>query len=186
VTDTTNMTETELADYYDRTSDLSEFEDGEVVQIEPGPKSSVVSVRFAPGELEAVERQANKVGMKLTAFIRASALSGAHVVDLDRLRKVVATLVADSEEMGKVVDLPTGRRSRPTASPSSRSSAERRSGRTAAFQKSSKSTAANALGQTAARKVPIKAASKSTSSAAARKSTMRPAKSPPKGKASHR
>jgi hypothetical protein len=155
------MTEAELADYYDRTGDLSEFEDGEVVEIEPGPKSSVVSVRFAPGELEAVEQQANKAGMKLTAFIRASALSGAHVVDLDRLRKVAAKLAADSEEMGKVVALPT-RRSRPGTSSSGRSSAVG-SGRT-------DSTKA--------------AASESSSGGAARKSTTHTAKkSPPKGEA---
>ena len=110
MTDTTNMTETELGDFYDRTGDLSEFDDGEVIHIEPGPKNTVVSVRFAAGELEAVERQAKKAGMKLTTFIRASALSGAQVIDLDRLRKVAAKLVADSDEIGKVVDLPAGRR----------------------------------------------------------------------------
>lgn len=108
--DTTNMTESELTHYYERTGDLSEFEGGEVVKIEPGPKDSIVSVRFAAGELKAVERQAAEAGMKLTAFIRASALSGAQVVDLDRLRKVAAKLVADTQEMGEVVDLPTGRR----------------------------------------------------------------------------
>jgi predicted DNA binding CopG/RHH family protein len=179
VTDTTNMTETELADYYDRTSDLSEFEDGEVVEIEPGPKSSVVSVRFAAGELEAVERQANKAGMKLTAFIRASALSGAHVVDLDRLRKVAAKLVADSEEMGKVVALPTGRRSRPATSSSGNSSTVR-VGRTAKSEKSSRSAAASAPVRTAGRRAPSKAAaSKSATRGAARKSTTPAAEKPP-------
>ena len=113
----TNMTEAELADYYDQTSDLSEFDDGEVVKIEPGPKDSIVSVRFAAGELQTVERRAAEAGMKLTAFIRAAALSSAQVVDLDRLRKVAAKLVADSQEIGRVVDLPPRRRApAPTSS----------------------------------------------------------------------
>lgn len=191
MTDTTNMTEIELADYYDRTGDLSEFEDGEVVQIQPGPKSVVVSVRFATGELEAVERQAEEAGMKLTAFIRASALSGAHVVDLDRLRKVAAKLVADSQEMGNVVDLPTGQRSQST---SSIHGSGVRSGRAGTFQKSSRSAAASALARTATKKAATKAAAskstsraaatKSTRSATSSKSTVRPArKSPPKGTA---
>ena len=117
MTDTTNMTETELADFYEKTGDLSELEGGEVVKIEQGPKDSIVSVRFAAGELEAVERRAEEAGMKLTAFIRASALSGAQVVDLDRLRKVAAKLVADSREIGEVVNLRSGRKAQETARP---------------------------------------------------------------------
>lgn len=166
--DTTKMTEPELTDYYDRTGDRSEFEGGEVVKIEPGPKDSIVSVRFAAGELEAVERQAEEAGMKLTAFIRASALSGAQVVDLDRLRKVAAKLVADTQEIGKVVDLPTGRRTPTTTRSTGRTAAK--SARTGRFQKSSRSAAAASK----------TAASKATTKTAASKS--RPA-SPPKGEA---
>lgn len=191
MTDTTNMTEAELADYYERTADLSEFEGGEVVKIEPGPKDSIVSVRFAAAELEAVERQAEEVGMKLTAFIRASALSGAQVVDLDRLRKVAAKLVADSQEMGKVVDLPTRRRTETTTSTRGTAAKSAQTGR---MQKSSRTTAGNTLGQTATTKAASKAtssrstsktaASKAPTKAPASKSTAHPAKkSPLKGKA---
>jgi predicted DNA binding CopG/RHH family protein len=108
--DNTDMTEAELADHYDRTGDLSEFEGGEVVTVVPGRRDSIVSVRFAAGELDAVERRAAEAGMKLTAFIRASALSNAQVVDLDRLRKIAAKLLADSQEITSVVDLHAGRR----------------------------------------------------------------------------
>jgi Mobilization protein NikA len=98
-----------VAGAYDRTGDQSEFEGSEVVTIVPGRKDSIVSVRFAAGELEAVERRAAEAGMKLTAFIRASALSNAHVVDLARLRKIMVRLLADSQEIGSVVDLHTGK-----------------------------------------------------------------------------
>jgi len=173
MTDTTNMTESELADHYDRTGDLSEFEGGKVVQVAPGPKDSIVSVRFAASELEAVERQAREAGMKLTAYIRASALSGARVVDLDRLRKVAAKLAADSEEMGKVFDMPTGRRNQSASSSSGRTVA--RSVRTGNFHKSARVATAKALGQTAAKRAPGKAV--------ANKSLVRPAKkTPPKRK----
>jgi molybdopterin-binding protein len=122
MTDTTEMTQAELADFYERTGDLSEFEGGDVVKVEPGPKDSIVSVRFAAGELAAVVRQADEADMKLTAYIRASALSGAHVVDLDRLREVAAKLVADSEEMSKVINLRTNRPvSRSTVRPAKKS-----------------------------------------------------------------
>lgn len=173
MTDTTDMTEAELADYYDRTGDLSEFEGGEVVEVDPGPKDSIVSVRFAAAELEAVERQAKQAGMKLTAFIRASALSGSQVVDLDRLRKVAAKLAADSEEMGKVIDLPTVRRTRTatrTQSKASRTGAARTSSRSA----TSKQTSAGTSGRKAA-------ASRSAVAKSATKSNGRPTKkAPPK------
>lgn len=106
-TDTTaGMSDADLAAYYD-VHGLADFKGGEEIQIEPEPKDAIVSVRFAAGELNAVERQAEAAGMKLTAYIRASALSSAQVVDLDRLRKVAAKIVADSEEMGEVFNLRT-------------------------------------------------------------------------------
>lgn len=151
--DTTNMTESELTHYYERTGDLSEFEGGEVVKIEPGPKDSIVSVRFAAGELKAVERQAAEAGMKLTAFIRASALSGAQVVDLDRLRKVAAKLVADTQEMGEVVDLPTGRRPPTITNSTGRTAAK--NARTGKSQRSSRS-AATAMRHAAAKNAPAR------------------------------
>lgn len=172
MTDANNMTETELADYYERTGDLSEFEGGEVVKVAPGRKDSIVSVRFAAAELDAVERQAREAGMKLTAYIRASALSDAQVVDFDRLRKVAAKLVADSKEMGKVVDIRTGRRPQSTTSSTGRTVA--RSARTGGFQKSNRSLA-KALGHAAVRRASGKAS--------ASKLTVRQTKkAPPKGK----
>jgi hypothetical protein len=46
VTDTTHMTEAELADYYADTPDLSEFHSGEVVPVPRGRRDMVLSVRF--------------------------------------------------------------------------------------------------------------------------------------------
>lgn len=108
MTDTSNMTEAELADYYDRTHDLSEFEGVEFVPITPGRRDSIVSVRFAPGELDVLDQRAEAAGMKLTAFIRAAALSEAHPVDLDRLQRAVTRLLKDGAAVGEVLRFPTG------------------------------------------------------------------------------
>ena len=76
---TDQMTDAELADYYNSTHDVSEFDGGEVVttapRIHPETRSVTISVRFSPSELAAIEELANAAGMRLTAFIRAAALA---------------------------------------------------------------------------------------------------------------
>lgn len=171
---TAGMSDAELAQYYNENG-LADFEGGEVVNLDPGPKGSIVSVRFAAGELDAVEQQAETAGMKLTAYIRASALSGARVVDLDRLRKVAAKLVADIEEMGKVFDLPIGRpttRRLAKSAHSSRLANGGKSGRaTTSKRAASKATAAKAPVKSAAGR-----ASKSADASALNQSRKAPTK----------
>lgn len=76
---TRRMTDADLADYYNSTRDLSEFDGGEVVssarQAQPETRSVTISVRFSPSELARVEKLAHAAGMRLTAFIRAAALA---------------------------------------------------------------------------------------------------------------
>ena len=155
---TEGMSEAELAAFYDEHG-VAGFDGGEAIALHPGPKDSVVSVRFAAGELEAVERRAAAAGMKLTAYIRAAALSGAEVVDLDRLRRAMAKLQRDSAEVGRVIALPTGRAGR-----SVRRSAT--TGRFVTASKAAKIAAKTTTGKTAA--TTKRSAAKSTKAAAAR------------------
>lgn len=174
---TEGMSDAELAAYYDEHG-LADFDGGEAVNLDPGPKDSIVSVRFAAGELDAVEQQAEAAGMKLTAYIRASALSGAQFVDLDRLRKVAAKIVADTEEMGKVFGLPSSRSTTRRVAKSAHSGRIVNGSRSGGAKTSKRATSKTASALSQPSKVPTK-------KAAAGESTARPAKksSVPKGRA---
>jgi predicted DNA binding CopG/RHH family protein len=56
---------------------------------------SVVSVRFNPGELAAVEKAAQSAGMPLSTFIRHAAMTTASPVDVEKLRGAVEKLQRD-------------------------------------------------------------------------------------------
>ena len=95
------MTEAEMADYYDRTNDLSGFQ-GEPVVAKPfkGKRlDSSISVRFSEEQMTEVERAAEAAGMKVTAFIRAAALTQADAVSLRNLRRLVSQLTENVEEL---------------------------------------------------------------------------------------
>lgn len=89
---TEGMTEAELAEYYDRTHDLSEFEGGETIPVTPGPRDVVMSVRFTADESTRLRERADQAGMKVTAFIRAAALGAEHPVDVAQLREELTTI----------------------------------------------------------------------------------------------
>jgi hypothetical protein len=84
------MSEAELAGYYYANRDSLVGEEADLRVAER--LESVVSVRFTPSELAAVERAADDAGLKLSAYIRQAALSTASVVDLERARKEVGRL----------------------------------------------------------------------------------------------
>lgn len=77
-----------------------EREGWEPVEAEISPSlASVVSVRLRRGELGAIERAAEAAGLKVSTFIRQSALAASGVVnidaarrDIDRLRRQVDVL----------------------------------------------------------------------------------------------
>ena len=92
---TAGMTEAELADYYDRTHDLSGFEGGKVAELAPASQqrlTSSVAVRFSAEQIEDVQRAADRAGMKLTAFIRAAAVLYAEGNELQEARDLARQL----------------------------------------------------------------------------------------------
>lgn len=91
---TRDMTEAELASYYDRTRDLSEFEGGEEFPVEIR-RNVTISVRFSEEEIAQLRERAEKTGVKVTAYIRAAALQQAAPLDRASLRKALNDLSAD-------------------------------------------------------------------------------------------
>ena len=87
------MSEAELADYYNRTGDLSEFEGAGTEPVEIGRRDVTISVRFSADEIDALRRCADAAGLKVTAFIRSAALEADRPLD----REAIATLAAGVE-----------------------------------------------------------------------------------------
>lgn len=111
--DLDQMTDAELAAYYDSTHDLSEFKGGEVVELPktvPETRSVTISVRFSPSELAELEQLAKGADMRVTAFIRAAALAAgeppvdrAEVMDLvEALRQHVQGTRPPSQKRSRV------------------------------------------------------------------------------------
>lgn len=94
---TGDMTEAEMADYYDRTHDLSEFEGGEAFPVEIR-RDVTISVRFSEEEIALLRARAEAAGEKVTAYIRAAALQQAS--PLDR-RRLLQALKAASDDVAK-------------------------------------------------------------------------------------
>lgn len=95
--------EAELARTYQESHDLSGFEgEGEPVEVR---RNLTISVRFSDVEIEALRREAEAAGVKLTAYIRAAALKAGSPVDRKRLRDA---LRAVSEDVARVERLLTG------------------------------------------------------------------------------
>jgi len=67
------MSEGELAEYYDRTHDVSEFDEGGAYPVEVR-RNMTISVRLPEAGIEALRREAEAAGVKVTAYIRAAAL----------------------------------------------------------------------------------------------------------------
>ena len=62
--DKKQMSEAELADYYNRTGDLSEFEGAGTEPVEIGRRDVTISVRFSADEIDALRRRADTAGLK--------------------------------------------------------------------------------------------------------------------------
>lgn len=98
---TQGMSEAELAEHYDRTHDVSEFDEGAAYPAEVR-RNITISVRFSDAEIEALRHEADAAGVKVTAYIREAALQGSSPVDQKRLRaalKAVADDVARAERI---------------------------------------------------------------------------------------
>lgn len=84
-------TEAELADYYNETKDLSEFdlEHPEPVTVR---RSVTISVRFSDEEISELRARAEQAGVKVTSFIRAAALEATSPVDRAALGELAREL----------------------------------------------------------------------------------------------
>jgi predicted DNA binding CopG/RHH family protein len=87
------MTEAELADDYNETKDLSEFDEANAVSLTV-KRSITISVRFSDKEIEQLRARAEQAGVKVTSFIRAAALEAASPVD----RVALGELARDLEQ----------------------------------------------------------------------------------------
>lgn len=97
------MSEAELAEYYDRTHDVSGFDESAEYPVEVR-RNVTISVRFSEEEIEALRREAGMAGLKVTAYIRAAALQASSPVDRKQLQ---AALKAVSEDVAQVERLLT-------------------------------------------------------------------------------
>ena len=92
------MTEAELAEYYNRTQDTSDFDKGEEVPITVR-RNLTISVRFSVDEIAALRARAEHAGVKVTSFIRAAALEATNPVD----RVALGELARDLEQQAHQV-----------------------------------------------------------------------------------
>jgi hypothetical protein len=88
---TESMSEAELADYYNQTKDLSEFdlENPEPVSVR---RAVTISVRFSEEEITELRARAEQAGVKVTSFIRAAALDASSPIDRARLSELARDL----------------------------------------------------------------------------------------------
>lgn len=98
MSDTTKgMSEAALADLYDQTHDVSEFDESAAYPAEVR-RNVTISVRFSEEEIAALRREAEAAGIKVTAYIRAAALQAGAPVDRVQLQ---AALRAASEDVAR-------------------------------------------------------------------------------------
>lgn len=99
---TDKMTEAELAEYYNETEDISEFdlEHPEPVTIR---RNVTISVRFSPEELEDLRARAEGAGVKVTSFIRAAALEATSPVDRAALGELARELERRAHDVATMV-----------------------------------------------------------------------------------
>ena len=110
--------EAAVADYYDRTHDLSGFDGGEAVELESTPagtRNVTLSIRLSPEELQTLGQRAAAAGLKLTTYIRGAALQAeAPPVDKDLL-DTAAEVVDLVAALRTSVEAARARREHPTS-----------------------------------------------------------------------
>jgi hypothetical protein len=97
------MSDAELAEYYERTHDVSEFDESAAYPVEVR-RNVTISVRFSQEEIEALRRQAEAVGLKVTAYIRAAALQASSPVDRKRLLAALKVVSDDVARVKRIID----------------------------------------------------------------------------------
>ena len=99
---TESMSEPELADYYNETRDLSEFdlENPEPITVR---RAVTISVRFSEDEITELRARAERAGVKVTSFIRAAALEAASPVDRVALGELARDLEQRAHQVAEFV-----------------------------------------------------------------------------------
>ena len=95
---TESMSEAELAESYNRTEDLSAFDEGEEIPVKV-KRNVTISVRFSEDEIRDLRTRAEQAGVKVTSLIRAAALESDGPVDLDAVREVASDLKERAQEL---------------------------------------------------------------------------------------
>lgn len=94
-----NATDAELAGYYDRHRDLTDWSEPQPVQ-RPERLDVTISVRFTPAEIATIRARAEAAGLKPTAYIRRCALANEQPpIDRGQLARTVAALTRDLEDL---------------------------------------------------------------------------------------
>jgi len=99
---TKEMSEAELAEYYNRTRASSDFDDGEEVPITV-KRNVTISVRFSDEEIAELRARAEQAGVKVTSFIRAAALEAASPVDRVALGELARDLGQRAHQVAEFV-----------------------------------------------------------------------------------
>ena len=96
------MTEAELAEFYNRTQDTSDFDQGEEVAITVR-RNVTISVRFSDKEIAELRARAEQAGVKVTSFIRAAALEATSPVDRIALGELARDLEQRAHQVAEFV-----------------------------------------------------------------------------------
>ena len=96
------MTDAELAEYYNRTQDTSDFDEDEEFPITVR-RSVTISVRFSDDEIAELRARAEQAGVKVTSFIRAAALEAASPVDRVALGELARDLEQRAHQVAEFV-----------------------------------------------------------------------------------
>ncbi|HEX2177662.1 MAG TPA: CopG family antitoxin [Nocardioidaceae bacterium] len=94
---TKGMTEAELADYYDQTHDVSEFDEDGAYPTEVR-RNVTISVRFSEEEIARLRAQADALGMKVTQLIRSAALE-----DRESVLRALKQLEKQTQQLGSLI-----------------------------------------------------------------------------------
>jgi 2-iminoacetate synthase ThiH len=97
-------TEAELAEHYNRTRDVSDFDLGDEVPVTVR-RNVTISVRFSEEEITELRSRADQAGVKVTSFIRAAALEATSPVDRAALGELVRDLEQRAHQVAEFVAL---------------------------------------------------------------------------------
>ena len=100
MTMTAKKTDAELAEHYNATGDISEFEAAEPFEVR---RSVTISVRFSAEEIDALRRRADIAGLKVTAFIRSAALEAERPLDREAIASLAAGVEAQVHQLREAV-----------------------------------------------------------------------------------